>query len=158
MSDSGHTITFLVDQTPEEVFAAVTDVREWWSQDIEGPTDELDGEFTYRSGENHHCTMRIVELVPGERVVWLCLDNHFGFTRDKTEWIGTKIVFEISEEDGGTRLRFTHQGLVPDYECFDVCTTAWDGYVAGSLRSLITTGRGDRDNAVRNAKALARLG
>lgn len=142
MSDPSYTATFAVTQSPHDVFAAVTNVRGWWSQDIEGPTDTLDREFTYRSGDAHRCTMKVVELVPDEQVTWRCLDNYFDFTDDKSEWIGTTITFAISTTGGETQLRFTHEGLVPQYECFDVCSNAWGGYITSSLRSLITTGTG----------------
>jgi hypothetical protein len=32
--------------------------------------------------------------------------------------------------------------LVPQFECYDSCSDAWGGYVKGSLRSLITKGKG----------------
>jgi uncharacterized protein YndB with AHSA1/START domain len=154
MNDPSFTTTLVLDQSAAEVFAAATDARQWWSQEIEGPTDELGGEFTYHFQDIHRSRMRIVELIPNERVVWLCLENYFEFTEDKTEWVGTTISFDISREGDKTQLRFTHRGLVPDYECFDVCRTAWSGYVNDSLRSLITTGTGTPNNADRNAEAL----
>jgi hypothetical protein len=73
----------------------------------------------------------------------MVLDNYFRFTKDKTEWIGTKIEFEISESGGKTQVHFTHRGLVPGYECYDVCFAAWTGYITGSLRNLIVTGKGE---------------
>lgn len=48
----------------------------------------------------------------------------------------------ITEVDGRTEVRFTHEGLVPEVECYDVCWVAWGGYVTGSLHDLITTGKG----------------
>ena len=42
----------------------------------------------------------------------------------------------------GAEVRFTHVGLVPQYECYDVCSNAWSGYLGGSLRNLINTGKG----------------
>jgi hypothetical protein len=157
MSDQrGYTTSFLVDQTPAEAFAAVNDVRGWWSQRIDGDTDRLGAEFHYDNDELHQATFRIIELVPDRRVVWKCLDNHFGFTADKTEWIGTTVEFDVVPDAARTRVTFTHVGLVPDYECFDVCVNAWGGYVGGSLRDLITTGRGNPNNAVRDADALSR--
>jgi hypothetical protein len=70
------------------------------------------------------------------------VDNYFNFTQDRTEWTNTKVVFEISTRGNKTEIRFTHEGLVPAYECFDVCSNAWGSYVNGSLRSLIATGKG----------------
>ena len=36
----------------------------------------------------------------------------------------------------------THQGLVPEYECFEICRDAWTSYIQNSLRNLIVTGKG----------------
>ena len=86
--------------------------------------------------------MKLTEIVPNQKVVWHVLDNYFNFTKDKTEWKGTEISFEISRKGNKTEIRFAHVGLVPEYECFDVCSNAWGSYINGSLRSLITTGKG----------------
>jgi hypothetical protein len=69
-------------------------------------------------------------------------DNYFNFVEDKTEWRGTKIVFDISKKGDKTEVVFTHHGLVPQYECYDVCKDAWTSYIQGSLKNLITTGKG----------------
>jgi hypothetical protein len=61
---------------------------------------------------------------------------------DKTEWTGTDITFEVSRKDEKAEVRFTHVGLVPDYECHDSCSSAWGFCINSSLRSLITTGAG----------------
>ena len=141
MSTQNYTATFLVDQTPEEAFRAINNVRDWWSEEIEGSTDKL-GEFKYRYQEVHRCTIRVTELVPGKRVVWHVVDNDFSFVKDKSEWIDTEIVFDIGRKGDKTEVRFTHVGLVPTYECYDTCSDAWGLYINGSLRNLITKGKG----------------
>ena len=141
-SSLGFTTTFAVDQTPEEVFAAVNNVRGWWSGNIEGKTDRLGEEWTYRYKDVHYSKQKIAELVPGKKIVWLVLDSYLDFVKDKTEWNGTKVTFEISKKDKKTELRFTHVGLVPEYECYDDCSNAWGSYVNGSLKNLITKGKG----------------
>ena len=117
-------------------------VRGWWSEEIEGSTGTLGDEFTYRYKDAHYCKLKLVEVIPDEKVVWLVLDNHFNFTEDESEWKGTKITFDVSKKDDKTAVHFTHIGLVPDYECYGVCSNAWGSYINGSLRSLITTGKG----------------
>ncbi|WP_433257794.1 SRPBCC family protein [Streptosporangium sp. CA-135522] len=136
------TTTFSVDRSPQEAFEAITDVRGWWSQEVEGVTDRVGGEFDYHYKDVHRCTIRVTELVPGRKVAWLVLDNYFDFIEDQAEWKDTEVVFEISERDGGAEVHFTHVGLVPQYECYDVCSNAWGGYIGGSLRNLINTGEG----------------
>ena len=138
---TNYTTRFLVDQTPEEVFAAISNVREWWTGEIEGSTDKLGAEFTYRYEELHYSKQKITEFVPGKKVVWSVLDSSLNFVEDKSEWTGTEITFEIARMDDETEVHFTHLGLVPEYECFDSCSSAWSFYVNGSLRNLITTGK-----------------
>ena len=82
-------------------------------------------------------------MVPGKKVVWHVLNNYFNFVEDKSEWKDTKMIFEIAEKEGQTELRFTHQGLTPAYECFEVCNEAWGHYITESLRNLIATGKGN---------------
>jgi hypothetical protein len=142
MKTSDYTTTILVDKPAKEVFNAINNVRGWWSESIEGNTAKLNEEFLYYYKDVHISKMRIVEFVPDKKVVWLVLENHFNFTKDKTEWNGNKIVFEITEKGNKTELRFTHVGLVPEYECYDVCNDAWTSYIQGSLKDLITTGKG----------------
>lgn len=142
MKDHNFTTTFTVSQTPEEAFAAITNVRRWWSEEIEGSTDKLGAEFKYHFRDIHRCKMKITELVPGKKVVWRVLDNYFNFTKDESEWKGTDIIFDVAKKDDKTEVRFTHQGLVPGYECYDACSDGWSTYIKGSLKDLITTGKG----------------
>ena len=142
MNKQSYTTTFSVDQTPKEAFDAVKNVRGWWSEGIEGGTDKLGDEFSYHYKDAHRCKMKMIEVIPDKKVVWLVLDNYFSFTKDKEEWKGTKIVFEVAKKDDKTEVRFTHLGLVPEYECFDVCSKGWSSYVNDSLRSLIAAGKG----------------
>ena len=146
MSDQNYTTSFTVDQSPEEVFAAITNVRGWWSGEIDGRTDKLDAEFKYRYKDLHKTTQKITELVPGKKVVWHVVESHINFVKDKNEWNGTDIVFEITKNGGKTELRFTHVGLVPAFECYGDCSGAWGFYINDSLRSLITTGKGQPNN------------
>ena len=142
MTASDFSTTISVEQAPEEVFKAVNNVLGWWSESVEGSTDKLDEQFLYYYKDVHISKMKIVELVPHKKVVWLVLDNHFSFTNDKTEWNGNKIVFEIFKKGDKTELRFTQVGLVPAYGCYEVCRDAWTSYIQGSLKDLIMTGKG----------------
>ena len=139
-SNQDFSIILLVDDHPQDVFDAINNVRGWWSEEIEGKTDEI-GQFEYHYQDVHRCTIEITDLVPGKKVVWHVLDNDFNFVKDKSEWKDTDIVFEIAKKGDKTEVRFTHVGLVPAYECYGVCSDAWSRYINGSLRSLITTGK-----------------
>lgn len=140
MTDTSFTIGFTVDQTPAEVFAAITDVRAWWDGAIDGSTSSLGDSFTYRYEDMHRSTQQITELLPDRRIVWHVTDAELSFVRDKTEWTGTDIIFDITPKGDKTELRFTHRGLVPAVECFDDCSSAWGFYIGACLRSFIATG------------------
>jgi hypothetical protein len=90
----------------------------------------------------HLCKLKLIELISDKKLVYDVIDNQFSFTKDKTEWVGTKLIFDISEDGSKTKVTFTHEGLVPEYECYDVCHDAWTSYIQGSLHSLISTGEG----------------
>jgi hypothetical protein len=142
-SGQSFTTSFLVDQSPMEVFKAVINVRGWWSGEIKGETEKAGDVFTYRYQDLHRTTQKVVEAVPGKKVVWHIEDAYLSFTDDKGEWKGTKVDFEIAAKGKKTELRFTHEGLVPQFECFDACSEGWSFYIDTSLRNLITTGKGD---------------
>jgi len=143
MTTNDYTTSYAVDQSPEEVFNAINNVRGWWSGEIDGRTDKLGAEFTYRYQDLHRSTQKITELVPGKKVVWRVLEAQISFVKDKAEWNGTDIVFEITRKDDKTEVRFTHVGLRPTIECYGKCAGAWGFYINESLKSLITTGKGD---------------
>ena len=142
MSTSNFTTTIWVDKTPAEVFNAINNVRGWWSEEIEGDTGRLDSEFNYHFQDVHRSRMKIIELMPNKKVVWQVLDNYFSFTNDKNEWKDNTIVFDISQKDDKTQLQFVQVGLVPEYECYDICQNAWSTYIQKSLYNLIMTGKG----------------
>jgi len=91
----------------------------------------------------HFSKQRLTEVIPNQKVVWEILDSYLSFAKDTREWTGTKIIFDILKQGNRTEVRFTHQGLVPEFECFEACSGAWGSYINGSLRSLITTGKGN---------------
>lgn len=137
-----YTTTFSTKQSPAAVFKAISDIRAWWSEQIEGPTDKLNETFFYHYKDVHMCSIKLIEAVPEQRLVYHILDNHFSFIEDKTEWVNTKLVFEISAAGDETIVTFTHQGLNATHECFEVCNDSWGNYINTSLYNLINTGKG----------------
>lgn len=47
MANQNFTIAFSVDQTLDEIFGAIKNIRGWWLENVEGRTDKSGDEFTY---------------------------------------------------------------------------------------------------------------
>ena len=144
MEAADFTISITVDQSPSEVFSAINNVRGWWQGEITGSTDKLNDEFGYQMEDMHFSKQKVTELVPNKRVAWLVTESNLSFTKKTGEWTGTRILFEIVELDGKTQLRFTHQGLTTEFECYDACSGGWTGLIRKSLFGLITAGKGQK--------------
>ena len=138
MNTQNFSTTLLVDQTPAEVFNAINNVRGWWFGEIEGNTEKLNDEFTYKYETFHYSKQKLIVVIPNKKIVWLVTESNLSFIENKNEWTGTKIIFDITHKDGKTQVRFTHEGLVPKFECYNECSNAWSDIVRHNLYKLIT--------------------
>src|SRR5688572_1690526 len=127
MKKQDYTINLTVDATVQEAFTAINSVAKWWTEDLEGSSQKLNDEFTVRFFDDVHVSrQKLVEVIPGKKVVWLVTDSKLNFIKEKSEWTNTKICFEIVEKDAKTHINFTHFGLVPQVECYEACVKGWD--------------------------------
>ena len=142
MKEENYHTSIAVDATAHEAFKSINSVSKWWTENLEGSSEQLNDEFTVRFGDIHFSKQKLVEVIPDKKVVWLVTDSKLNFVEDKQEWTNTKILFEIAEQDGTTQINFTHIGLVPQVECYNSCSNAWGQYIKGSLFKLLTEGKG----------------
>ena len=141
MKTTDFSIAISVDQSAKEIFDAINNPGAWWSGNIEGNSSRLNDEFTYSYKAFHMSRQRVIEMIPEKKVVWLVVDSQINYVEDKSEWTGTKMIFEITEQESKTQLRFTHQGLVPEVACFDSCSNSWSRLIGEALFTLISTGK-----------------
>lgn len=129
-----------VHASPEAVFSALTKgITEWWSEDYDGAAAKVGDEFTVRFTGKNAITMRIEALVPNKKITWLCTDFYIDVPvhlEDKKEWIGTKVIWEISADGDSTKLDMVHEGLTPLFECWQFCEGGWNRYV-GSVKQVV---------------------
>jgi uncharacterized protein Usg len=141
-SSKNYTTTITVDKDISSAFNSIKKFRSWWSEEIEGNTDKVGETFFYHYKDVHLCKIKLSEMVADKKLVYQVIDNEFNFTKDKTKWINTKLIFDVSSAENKTKIVFTHEGLVPEYECYKVCNDAWTSYIQGSLKNFIETGKG----------------
>ncbi|HMG14430.1 MAG TPA: hypothetical protein VK590_03215 [Saprospiraceae bacterium] len=137
MENKNYTTSILVDQSPEQAFNAINNVKTWWSSNFEGHSEKLNDVYTVHFGKTN-ITIQIIESIPFEKILWEVIDCHKDWLKNKKEWKGTKMLWEISTVMEGTKITFTHIGLVPGLECYKGCENAWREYIRGSLYNLIT--------------------
>ena len=128
--------------TAKEAMEGISRVSEWWVKSFEGSAQKLGDVFTIRFGEPSTVNFKITEYDAGKKVVWLVTNCYLDFLKDKTEWTNTTIIWELEEKNKATEIHFTHVGIVPGVECYDMCVKGWDQYVKGSLVKLLTEGKG----------------
>lgn len=143
MENKNLTITIFTGETPTGVFDAINNVEAWWTGEpgVEGKATKIGDEFTYRYSDIHYSKQRVTELIPGKKIVWAIVDSQLNFIKSKNEWTGTTIIFEIFQTNNKTEVRFTHEGLAENKECYSACSDAWSSYITGSLKNFIAKGK-----------------
>ena len=72
---------------------------------------------------------------------WKCIDANQiieGLEGVQKEWVGTQLHWVIEEiNSGACRVTFTHEGLVPDFICYDFCSAAWDHFFGERLKAYL---------------------
>lgn len=138
MKKQNYQSSIAADFTPIEAFEGIGRVTEWWAKNIDGATEKLNDVFTVNFSGGTFVTFKITESVPGEKIAWQVTDCHLPWLKDKTEWNGTTVQFEISPLGDQTQVTMTHIGLVPEIECYNGCEAGWNKYFKGSLFRLLT--------------------
>jgi len=125
-----------------EAVKRINKVPDWWGVTFSGSAEKQDDNFVVKMTGDSFFNFTVAELIPDKKVVWLVTDCHMPWYADKTEWTNTKLIFELSENNGSTTLHFIHEGLTPEVECYKDCEPGWTHWIATSLYSYLTTGQG----------------
>ena len=141
MDQKDYSCTITPNVSAHAAFTGICRVSDWWAKTTEGSTQHLNDKFIVRFGETN-VTFKIVEMDDDKKIVWHVTDCYLPFLNDKSEWTNTYVVFEISDKNNLTQIDFTHIGLQPVIECYDMCVKGWDQYVKGSLFKLLTENKG----------------
>ena len=124
-----------------QVYQAVSTIEglaNWWTEETVG--GEKVGEkieFTFRTETGDikgKMVMEVQELNAEASVRWRCVDG-------PSEWIGTAITFDLSQQDGQTLIIFGHRGWREAIEFTAHCSMKWAVFLL-SLREYVETGEG----------------
>ncbi|MEP7110760.1 MAG: SRPBCC domain-containing protein [Ferruginibacter sp.] len=143
MTNKSYTATIEVAQSPEVVFKSITeDVAKWWGgKDLKGSCIKLNDEFIIHHPGAHYSKQKLVEVIPDKKIAWFVEESTLQWLKkDKHEWTGTKMIFEITVEPGKTALHFTHEGLIPEKESYEKCTQGWGMVINDWLFKFIEYG------------------
>ncbi|ALR29996.1 ATPase [Chryseobacterium sp. IHB B 17019] len=141
MSTQNFTYSFTTSKPVHEVFKILMTPRKWWTglynEIITGSSEKVDDEFIFTAGDGaHHSVQKLIEVIPNEKIVWEVINSNLTFLKETNEWAGTKITFEISTSDNKTNVVFIHDGLVPEFECYGGCSSAWLQYLENLEKAL----------------------
>ena len=119
----------------ENIYEALTTekgIKSWWTVDCDIST-EVGGIHSFRFERLLFNSMKIIELIPNEKVHWKCVDGW-------NEWKGTEVLFTLRPlEDQKTVLEFQHLGLTPSLSCYKMCYKGWDDTLL-HLQQYVETG------------------
>jgi len=126
-----------IKSSPQAAYKALTARNElagWWTKDTRGGF-EVGGVIHFQFGDRGFFDMKILELEPGQRVLWQVVDG-------PAEWIGTRVRFDLRQEGDYTIVLFRHEGWKEPVEFMHHCSTKWGVFLL-SLKRLVETGRGE---------------
>ncbi|HSB92127.1 MAG TPA: SRPBCC family protein [Flavitalea sp.] len=121
----------------ERIMKSLTDeINDWWTKDFTGAAAKQSDEFTVRFG-NTQKSFVVENMVPAKRITWKCIKAYIDadFLKNKNEWVGTKIHWEIQRRGDQSELTLTHEGLTKGIECYEICEKGWDYYLDGPLKN-----------------------
>jgi uncharacterized protein YndB with AHSA1/START domain len=102
----------------------------WWTTTTLGDST-VGGILQFRFGSGGF-DMKVLELDPGKHVLWQVVDG-------PEDWIGTRIGFDLKQDDNYTIVMFKHEGWRKPVEFMHHCSTKWGTFLM-SLKSLLETG------------------
>jgi uncharacterized protein YndB with AHSA1/START domain len=132
-----------VESTAKKIYTGLTqNIQNWWTEKMEGSANKINEVFTVRFDKTFK-KIKVVELIPDKKIIWEVMESYIDIAEinNKSEWNGTKIVWEINQNEDSTDLILTHHGLKPSLECYEVCDNGWISFME-SFHDYITTGMG----------------
>lgn len=135
--------TIEVTNTSQDIFQRITrDVLKWWGgKDFSGSSFNLNDEFIVNHPGAHYSKQKLIEVIPGKKLVWLVTESNLSWLKNKGEWTNTKMIFELTPRHHSYLLHFTHGGLTPEKESYIRCCEGWNMVIRDWLYTLVMYGK-----------------
>jgi uncharacterized protein YndB with AHSA1/START domain len=118
-----------------EAVATTAGIGEWWTRDGARGESEEGGKLQFFFGQPEPAAvMEVARLDPPGQVRWNCIEG-------ADEWVGTRIVFDLTPDHDQTVVLFTHADWRSPSELMAHCSARW-AYFLLSLKSYLETGKG----------------
>jgi hypothetical protein len=147
MNEANYKKTIEVNGSDIEAYSALTiGIENWWTKP-DSPINEIGdcAKFTFPPSQSYW-VFQATKLIPNSRVELECIEAfhlHEGQPKEiETEWLATKVVFEIEPKESSTLIHFEHIGLNSELLCFDICEAGWNYFFLNSLKEYLETGKG----------------
>jgi len=127
-----------------DAFSRIQAVSRWWTKGVTGCAENVNDLFTVRFGQTF-VDFKVREIVPPSKIVWQVIDSELPWLKNKDEWTGTEVVWELMPDGDSTQITMTHVGLNPAVECYEKCEAGWDFFVGESLSRLMSENLGMPD-------------
>ena len=90
-------------------------------------SEDADDVFTVRFKNGDMYKVKVSEMIPTKKIIWEVIDSYQGWHNDHTEWVGTKIIWEVLPKTESIEVKMTHEGLVPNLSV--LINVVWDGII-----------------------------
>ncbi|MEO9485110.1 MAG: hypothetical protein ABJG47_16740 [Ekhidna sp.] len=129
-----------IERPATQVFEAISSqLEEWWGHQDHTIT-ESGTVFKVSWGEPWY-QFKVVKYDENKEMIWECVDANQiinGLEGVQKEWVGTKVHWRLKAlDEEKTLLNFEHEGLIPDFICFAVCSTAWTDFLQQHLVAFL---------------------
>jgi hypothetical protein len=133
--------SIVVNASCEQALAAIADVSGWWAKNFTGKADAAGDLFRVTFGDTF-VDFAIAHPTPHE-ITWIVTNSYLPWQEDKTEWNGTRVIWQVNETESGSHIDMRHIGLSPRVACYQQCNEGWNEHIKQSLFNFINTGEGE---------------
>jgi uncharacterized protein YndB with AHSA1/START domain len=118
-----------------QAVATTEGISDWWTRDgVRGESRPGSRLQFYFGQPEPAAVMEVTKLDASGHVHWHCVEG-------ADEWVGTKLSFELTHQDGETVVLFTHADWRDPSDFMAHCSARW-AYFLFSLKQLVEDGKG----------------